>query len=214
MRPNSRVFEFEGESGDKHYWTERLNLTSWHCFYARILRWEADSEKYPLCKVFTPLLRRSYRTVEGKLSNFEKCAGGCWLWKGNKTHDGYGRVRIKGKKRRAHILSYEYAFGAVPVGMMVCHRCGNPLCINPEHLYAGTSRDNYADMVRHGTSNRPCGERVAKAKLTEVQVLEIRLDPRTTRELAKVYGVGKSTIQQAKVGLTWKHLPIPTSDTI
>lgn len=205
---NCRLFEFNGVVGDKRFWAKRLGMSGWRSFYARILRWEANPDSYPLDKVFTPLERKNYRTVEGKLSNFEISPCGCWVWKGNKSSDGYGRVRLNGKKRRAHIISYEHIYGTVPEGKMVCHRCGNRLCINPEHLYAGTSVDNYADMVRHGTSNRPFGERTTKAKLTESQVLEIRRSHKTTRELAKVYGVGKSTVQQARSGETWKHLPM------
>lgn len=207
--PSSRVFEFNGVVGDKRFWANRLGMTSWQSFYARIRRWESNPDQYPLDKVFSPLARKFYRDVEGKLSNFDISTGGCWVWKGNKTHDGYGRVRFEGKKRRAHMVSYEHFFGKIPEGKMICHKCGNPLCINPEHLYAGTASDNYADMVRHGRANRPKGRQIHTARLTELQVIEIRADHRTTRALAAVYGVGKSTIQQVKSGASWRHIPRP-----
>lgn len=151
-------------------------------------------------------MRVVHRDVAKKLENFSISPTGCWIWKGNKTHDGYGRVRIAGKKRRAHIVSFEECFGKVPEGRMVCHKCGNRLCMNPDHLYAGTGKDNYADMVAHGNSNRPCGESHPKAKLTEDEAREIRTSPLSTRALAKIYGLGKSTIQQIKAGKIWRSI--------
>lgn len=205
---NLKIYTFNGESGDKYYWTEKLNMTGWRSFVARVSRHNQDPVNYPVTLVFTPLRRKSHRNIEGKLDNYLENEGGCWVWQGNQSDDGYGRVRIEGKKRRAHIVSFEYAFGPVPEGLMVCHECGNSLCINPSHLYAGTYSDNYADMVRHGTRNTPRGQDAPKAKLTEAQVLEIRSDHRSTRVIAEIYGMGKSTIQQIKAGEIWTHLKL------
>ena len=76
-------------------------------------------------------------------------ASGCWLWV-SQSGEGYGHLRIDGKSRSAHHASYELHVGPIPDGMRVLHRCDNPRCINPEHLFLGTQADNVADMVAKG----------------------------------------------------------------
>ena len=74
---------------------------------------------------------------------------GCWLWTGPSS-DGYGDFRIGGKRILAHRLSYELHIGPIPDGMFVCHKCDVRCCINPAHLFAGTSGDNALDMYAKG----------------------------------------------------------------
>jgi hypothetical protein len=76
----------------------------------------------------------------------------CQIWQGDRggKHDGYGRFRRAGKWVRAHRLAWEQANGPIPDGMLVCHHCDVPLCINPKHLFLGTHQDNTDDMVRKG----------------------------------------------------------------
>ena len=74
---------------------------------------------------------------------------GCWLWVGSINHR-YGWLVVRGRKVRAHRFSYELAYGLIPVGLLVLHRCDNPPCVRPDHLFVGTQTDNMQDMLRKG----------------------------------------------------------------
>ena len=95
---------------------------------------------------------------------------GCWEWQGSKRN-GYGRMiigsRTDGTRKSVstHRLSYELHYGEIPQGMEICHKCDNPCCINPDHLFAGTRQDNIDDRERKGRNNPPKGEKHAKAKI-------------------------------------------------
>lgn len=79
---------------------------------------------------------------------------GCWIWVGQTSSRGYGRYRPSGDFKRqrfqAHRYSYEYYVGKIPEGMIVCHKCDEPLCVNPKHMFIGTSKDNAQDMSKKG----------------------------------------------------------------
>lgn len=106
---------------------------------------------------------------------------GCWGWSGSKNDNGYGCVRLGGrggKSTLAHRLSWELHHGPIPDGMQVLHRCDNPGCTNPEHLFLGTNEDNIRDRMRKGRPGsqawRDAGERHPNAKLTDEQCAQIR----------------------------------------
>lgn len=140
---------------------------------------------------------------------------GCWEWTGT-TRDGYGRMtvgsRTDGTRRSvsAHRVAYELQNGEIPDGMEVCHKCDNPGCINPAHLFAGTKRDNAADRDAKGRHFTLSGEEHPAAKLTKRIVRDARWE-RAYRgtsfsELARKYGVTKTTMRNAVIGETWRDV--------
>ena len=158
-------------------------------------------------------------TIKRFLSWVEKFDTGCWLWKGYLSKDGYGRFRFygrNGKKVQAHRASWILNFGPIPEGMFVCHKCDNRKCVNPEHLFLGTPQDNMNDMVAKGRSGDTRGEKSGLTHLTDADVLSIRARyPQGTKliDLAREYGVAKSTVSYIVNGHTWKHVPIDGDGT-
>ena len=126
--------------------------------------------------------------------------------------------RTDGTRRSesAHRVSYMLNYGEIPGGMEVCHKCDNPRCINPEHLFIGTRKDNIADREAKGRNIVPIGEEHVNAKLSKKKVKEARqkrfLHHTKYIDLAKEYGVCKKTIMDAVKGRPWKcvnYFPAP-----
>ena len=131
----------------------------------------------------------------------------CWLWTGMKGKSGYGRFRLPQGEIRAHRMSWELSNGRkVPSGMLVCHRCDNPGCVNPRHLFLGTSYDNQLDSVKKGRTAG--GEKNGRAKLTSRLVQEIRTrygkSGISLRSLAGAYGVDHTTIHAIVRKENWR----------
>lgn len=132
-------------------------------------------------------------------------SNGCWIWKGNKGKKGYGAFRYKGRTERAHRASWMMFKDSIPHGLQVCHKCDNPSCVNPEHLFLGTSKENNMDKVAKGRQAK--GE-TNRHKLTSQEVREIRdIYPQlTARALGRIYGVNASSVSSAIKGQSWSHI--------
>lgn len=137
----------------------------------------------------------------------------CWPWTGCRTPKGYGLAGFTSGTVGAHRLSYRMHKGEIPPGMVVCHRCDNPPCCNPNHLFLGTHRDNVLDKIAKGRDNSPNGSRHWNSKLTEAQAFAIYNDPRTQREIVADYGISRGTVSQIKNGQGWRHVTNPTGST-
>jgi hypothetical protein len=81
----------------------------------------------------------------------------CWVWLGKRSSNGYGLFYMNGSDKRAHRLAYQFRFGEIPEGKLICHKCDNRLCINPDHLFAGSAKDNMDDMISKGRQFHPKG---------------------------------------------------------
>jgi hypothetical protein len=136
--------------------------------------------------------------------------GDCWIWTAGKNQDGYGLFctgpRSGMQHHPAHRYAWELTHGEITDGQWVLHRCDNPPCVNPAHLFLGNARDNVDDM--HAKQRHCFGERHHSAKLTEEQIKDIRAryKPGAGNVLAREFGVALSTIMQIVKRRTWTHL--------
>lgn len=135
---------------------------------------------------------------------------GCWEWLGAVLPPmGYGMVatfRYNGRRApsRLHRLMYEHRNGPTPAGMLVCHKCDNPRCCNPRHLFIGTHLGNQRDMT--AKRRHAFGERATGVKLTETAVRAIRSSEGMGRIVAKDFGISEAQVSLIRRGLSWRYL--------
>ena len=141
-------------------------------------------------------------------ANSSPADGGCRVWDRSRLPKGYGIIKHDGRMRQAYRVAYEDAFGPIPDGLHVCHRCDNPPCINPDHLFLGTNLANQRDKARKGRSL--LGERNPGAVLSEEDVLSMRIlraDGMRPSEISRRMGLSHRIVWRAATGRKWKHLP-------
>lgn len=131
---------------------------------------------------------------------------GCWYWTGYANNQGYGRMSIDGKATLSTRASYEVYKGSVG-SLLVCHTCDNPLCINPDHLFLGTHKDNAQDMVYKGRSNRCKGEDNGQSKLSNEDVLKIfAMQGLSSGQIAKQFNISSGVVRRIKQRKMWRHV--------
>lgn len=155
--------------------------------------------------VATDVVRRFWAQVEKQAS--------CWVWCGGLTRGGYGRIWGHGRQYRAHRLSWIIHYGVIPEDLWVLHKCDNPLCVNPEHLWLGDHDDNMRDKYIKGRNcygdengsrthlaTRPRGERHSAAKLSNEEARMVfdayHRGTETQKQLAVVHGISQQSISQ------------------
>lgn len=144
-------------------------------------------------------------TKEQIISKVKVDKNDCWIWLPKSRTFGYGQYGFGGKNYRAHRLSFHAFIGQIPEGLFVCHKCNVRDCVNPDHLFLGTPKENMQDSAKKGTLMK--GDRHTSAKLTTKKAVEIINRHRSGRisckELAKEYGVCHSTILRVVQGVNW-----------
>ena len=158
------------------------------------------------------------------MSKIDK-SGDCWVWTGGTGNSGYGRMRINKKLYSPHRLMWEiYNKKLILNNMEICHKCDNRLCINPEHLFMGTHRDNMKDCSKkrrvHGIldefgksidngyrfkiGNIPIGRKLAKEDI--INILNYLKNGYTQREIGEMYNVSHTTILDIKRGKCYVNI--------
>ncbi len=170
-------------------------------------------------------------TLQRFMANVKKCDNGCWEWQGVRGSTGYGRLRVNKQTIWTHRLSWSLHYGNIPIGLYVLHRCDNPPCVNPDHLFLGTQHDNMQDAAvkgrivssfgdQNGTRLHPetvrRGEKNPAAKLTTENVVEIRQiygnRKMTYEQLGNAFNVNPATICRIIKRKKWKHVAGGTED--
>lgn len=166
------------------------------------------------------MIRKSnaYKPLEERFWKKVQKTNDCWLWTATKITSGlpYGMIGVNGTNKLAHRISYELTYGPIPEGMNVLHRCDNPSCVRPDHLFLGTQSDNARDMVAKGrkrggidTSNQS-GEKNHCAKITAKIVKDIRTRYAQGNiflaQLASEYGISVSHISDSVNRKKWRHI--------
>lgn len=132
---------------------------------------------------------------------------GCWIWTGATQVRGYGEIISNNKKYLAHRASYEAFIGKIPKNMNVCHSCDNVFCVNPNHLFLGTQKENLQDMAKKGRST--LGSKNPKAKLNEDNIHAVKTLLKMNwkcASIARMLNVSASCISAIKRNERWAHV--------
>ncbi len=136
-------------------------------------------------------------------------ATACWNWALRQSRNGYGQFRDGGRLKKAHRGAWEAVNGPIPEGLHVLHRCDNPQCVNPEHLFTGTHTDNMRDMTAKGRGNHHPGSQNGMSKLTEhdVSIIKMLLNLGVKQHrIVTLYDGSRSGINHINTGRRWAHV--------
>lgn len=174
-------------------------------------RWCGCEIGIPVCRV--GLVRSCVRCASASFDEkFWRRVGkseGCWEWQGSRHPQGHGYATPPGTRRvsYAHRVAWIITNGPIPDGLEVCHKCDNPPCVRPDHLFLGTHKDNMHDAISKGRHRN--GERCKQSKLTEADVRLLRqhrASGGSVRALAREMGWNYSAARNAANGTNWKHV--------
>jgi hypothetical protein len=193
--------------------TTRLKLRSGHTGSCGCLREELRSSYSTQVNIE----RRFWSRVnkDGPIPAHVPDLGACWVWTGATSTAGYGQMRANKKTQLAPRVSWLIATGSAP-RLLVCHKCDNPPCVNPRHLFEGSVRDNALDMVAKGRARggNLRGGRHGNAKMTDALVAEVlrrASTPDTTQsEVARQLGLPQQTVNKIVRRKIWKHVQVET----
>lgn len=165
-----------------------------------------------LCHKHYMAVRRSGGEYDpiSHLERFEECferSEGCWEWQRSTFGGGYGRFMVDRCLMPASKAAYLFYKGDVPDGMYVCHKCDNPKCVNPDHLFLGTPAENSKDMVEKDRQAK--GENNGNSRLTETQVIQIRQlrrDGLSSRKIGTMFDVSTTTVLNIEHEKQWRHV--------
>ena len=139
-----------------------------------------------------------------------KATDGCWDWTGGKNRFGYGSFQLRTNKSiLAHRTCWNMFNGEIPIGVCVYHKCDNPGCVNPDHLFLGTHKENMEDKIKKGRHNCAKGEKNGMSKLKNDDVVKIKemigLGLKN-HEIVKKFGYSHLSVSRIRHNKIWKHL--------
>jgi hypothetical protein len=126
---------------------------------------------------------------------------GCWIWTGDFSNTGYGRIGVNGKRILTHRFSWSLVNGEIPDGLQVCHHCDNRWCVNPEHLFLGTNEDNIADMVSKARQQH----RLNPSDVRKARDL-YKTGNYSQSQLARMFRINQSSMSAVIGRRTWKSI--------
>lgn len=133
----------------------------------------------------------------------------CWEWQKGKNKDGYGQFKFMGRNQSTHRVAFFIEYGEFDKKLCVCHKCDNPTCCNPNHLFLATSAENTQDKVLKGRHKVPCGEKNGQSKLFDKDIIKIRnLYSRNMPQsiIAKLFNLHQSNVHHIVHRKTWGHV--------
>lgn len=190
----------------KLYWDDKLTQKEIGERYNKSPCWVSQQMKYH------QIPTRETIDIKGRFLYYVKIPlnpNDCWEWIGFRSPLGYGRFKLNGIILLAHRISYILFNGEIDSALCCLHKCDNPGCVNPNHLFLGTREDNVKDARQKGRSCYAIGEKNGRVKLIEYKVKEIKallLQGKSQADIAKNFGVSQSTVSSIKQGRNWKYI--------